>query len=64
MKNTAGVLKKVTDGVYDIHINILPMRFIILPELAPEEYLWLRCLPSYPRYPSWSPRGCLQDPSG
>ena len=47
MKNAADVLEKVTDGVYDIHINILPVRLVILPELAPEEYLWLRCLTNH-----------------
>ena len=47
MKNAADVLEKVTDGVYDIHINILPVRLLILPELAPEEYLWLRCLANH-----------------
>ena len=38
---------KTTDGVYDIHINILPVQLIILPQLSPDKYLWLRCLTSH-----------------
>ena len=45
--NAADVIEKTTDGVYDIHINILPVQLIILPQLSPDEYLWLRCLTSH-----------------
>ena len=46
-KNITDVLEKVIDGVYDIHINILPVQLIILPQLSLEEYLWLCCLTNH-----------------
>ena len=37
-------LAKIMPGVYHIDIGILPIQVIILPELPPDRYLWLRCL--------------------
>ena len=37
-------LKKIVPGVYHIDIGILPIQVIVLPQLQPEQYLWLRCL--------------------
>ena len=50
-KNTANVLEKVTDGVYDIHINILPVQLIVLPKEM--NYLCVRRYINFLRM-SWS----------
>ena len=46
-QKTPDVLEKIANGIYDIHIDMIPVRLVVLPELSPEEYLWLRCLTNH-----------------
>lgn len=38
------ILEKIVPEVYHIDIGILPIQVIVLPQLQPNQYLWLRCL--------------------
>lgn len=37
-------IEKIAPGLYDIHKEPMPVQLVVLPQLSPEEYMWLRCL--------------------
>lgn len=37
-------IERFAPGMYDIRIEPVPVQLVVLPQLSPEEYIWLRCL--------------------
>ena len=38
------ILEKVSNGIYYMYNNMIPVQLIVLTQLDPSEYLWLSCL--------------------